>query len=464
MDRGRHASRRSCSKHHLRGFRAGKRPIGLRFMAYHFGLVAVGALLLSGPTVAGQSLSQAKFIQSCLARCNGERALQYAEQDSIRNWLIEALEKPHPFAQWPRDQLEQIPCLRRLDAFRMGAYIAQLGTPKDPLEWQAMGLDSLAQLGMRLLFTLSNPRPHMIPPSWTHIAYRPQGMVINGRWGHLLWGSSVRWPGWLTINPGQGWDWRQSPWRWTYRHQHGHSITWQLPQGQMGWQSHPTGGLWHLKQLHHHGQLALWGDRQRIHGVYFTAIFPYGVYLEYGATRPNIPWTVSSSIWRQNLRNGTSCHIPYWGGTLTYRHREQNQSIQWQNREFILRMQSTASHRAVSIRRITSLMDWTFILGDAQGVAVSMQHWRQGSQIRGHFGWLSGSTHNMWFGDPLTMRTTGGYVGINVRRDSPNLRWQAQLNYRPSGWVWRVDMRYTIASTPTKIWDHFWRHFPNRAM
>lgn len=462
MDGGRYAPRRPYSKRHLRGIRVGSRSIGTRCLVDLIRLVAMGTFLLSGPTVVGQPLNQARFIQSCLARCGGERTLHHAERDSIRNWLIEALEKPHPFALWPRDQLEQIPCLRRLDAFRMGAYIAQLGTPKDPLEWQAMGLDSLAQLGMRLLFTLSNPHHNINPPTWVHLAYRPQGVTINGRWGHFFWGPSVRWPGWLTIHPGQGWDWHPSPWRWTFHPQRGHSIIRELPTGQVGWQSHPAGGLWHLKQLHRHGQLALWGDHQLIHGVYLKALFPYGVYIEYGTTRPNLPWTASSSIWRQNLRNGTFCHIPYWGGTLSYRHLEHHQSIQWQNREFMLRMQSTASHRAMSIRRFTSSLDWTFILGDAQGVAISVQQRQHNTQILGHFGWLSGQTQNMWFGDPLTMRSAGGYVGMSVRGDVPNMRWQTQITCRPSGWAWRIGVRYTIASTPTRIADHFWQRFPSR--
>ena len=450
MDCGSHARRLRGAKRVMHWFGSNPNSIDARPLAHYARLVALGALLIGGPNVACQGLNRTAFVQACLARAQEARRLDAPSLDSLELWIYETLDHPIPFPSWPRDQLESIPCLRPFDAFRLGGYLAQLGNPKDPLEWYAMGLDSLAIVGMNELFVLSASRPSTPSPDWFHLYLRQGRWRLRGRHQQVHWGPSIRWTGWLTIIPHEGWDWQQGIVKWTYRVDHGHDLTWQLNQGNFGIQVHPDGMLWHTDYRNDHWSVTTWGDLNLIHGFHLTAALPYGVLCQYGQTRQLTPWRKSASTWRRYLQDGIAVHIPYWGGTLAFRHHMDFSGIYWHNRYGSIRALTHASHRAVSIRHRHHELDWTFILGDAQGASIATHSRYRHFAFQSELGWLTGSTEGMWFGDPLTMRSPGWHQQLRIKSSTGKLQWQARISYRPSGWAFGVDARYTISATRTK--------------
>lgn len=402
----------------------------------------VGTLVLSGLPARAQRLTQARPLSSVCF----QRYLQlhpnhhFNQRDSVEALLTSWQEQPLYIGDWPIDRYVDIPFLSSWSAFKLGAFVAQMGLPTDALAWLAMEMDSLEIAGMQGLFRTSrgrngfkNPNHRLMGFSWsTGSGFTPLISYDSWRMSRQL-----QWPGHVRLSPDASFVLQADPWTFS-RSTHGvlhaswsnHTNTWGAfhGMGQMGW---------HHQLRNQTFILSHWGDRQGLAGGQLTVLLRGPLLFRLAGERPQVDLPLIDSPWRRTQRPGMDLTIPYWDGDLQLWNRPGRGGIRWQSQGFNLQWQQSEGQQSLSLQKLHPQGSAQIMLGDISGASLAMQRHGLAWGLQSAAGYLSGQSSTMWHGDPMVMRSAGYYLQIGMTHQGA-VKGKVVGRLRPSGWSGRL--------------------------
>ena len=411
-------------------------------MATGHWLFLVGAMVFCGLPARAQQHKQA----SPLSEACFQRYIQlhpnhhFNQRDSVEALLTSWQDQPLYIGAWPIDRYVDIPFLSPWSAFKLGAFVAQMGLPTDALAWLAMEMDSLEIAGMQGLFSTRRGRREFENPSHRLIGF--SWSTASGLWPLIAYdawriGRQLQWPGLVRLGPDASFALQTDPWIFS-RSTHGvlhaswsnQTHTWGLFHGleQMGWQHQLRNQTFILSH---------WGDKQGLAGGQLTVLLRGPLLFRLAVERPHISLPLIDSPWRITQRPGMDLTIPYWGGDLQLWHRPGRGGIRWQSQRLNLQWQQSEGQQSLSLQNLHPDGSAQIILGDLSGASLALhRHW-SAWRLQSAAGYLSGHASKMWHGDPLGMRSAGYYLQIGLTHQGL-IKGKIVARFRPSGWSGRL--------------------------
>ncbi|MBT4101863.1 MAG: hypothetical protein HOE88_00565, partial [Flavobacteriales bacterium] len=261
-------------------------------MATGHWLFLVGAMVFCGLPARAQQHKQA----SPLSEACFQRYIQlhpnhhFNQRDSVEALLTSWQDQPLYIGAWPIDRYVDIPFLSPWSAFKLGAFVAQMGLPTDALAWLAMEMDSLEIAGMQGLFSTTrgrrefeNPSHRLIGCSWSTAS----GLLPLIAYDTWRIGRQLQWPGLVRLGPDASFALHADPWVFS-RSTHGvlhaawsnQTNTWGLFHGleQIGWQHQLRNQTFILSH---------WGDKQGLAGGQLTVLLRGPLLFRLAVERPH---------------------------------------------------------------------------------------------------------------------------------------------------------------------------------